>query len=163
MIRFLDKERELELLPGLFDLLYENMKDIAPSGMDYESEKAQWLSCVAPALRKEPRRVVLMFDGAELAGFLQYYVNSGVFMVEEIQIRKDCRASSLIAALWKFMSCTIPADTEFIEAYADHRNLKSRMLMQKLGMKPVGRTEDDRYIHFRGAYPIGKEKTVRPL
>ena len=163
MIRFLDKEREMELLPQLFDLLYENMKDIAPSGMDYESEKTLWLSRVEPALGKEPRRIVLIFDGAELAGFLQYYVNSGIFMVEEVQIRRDCRTSSMIAALWKFMSRVIPKETEFIEAYADQRNLKSRKLMQKLGMEPVGQTPDAQYVHYRGKIPFGKAKTVRPL
>ena len=66
MIRFLDKEREMALLPKLFDLLYENMKEIAPSELDYESEKAHWLSCVTPALSKDPRKIVLIFDGTEL-------------------------------------------------------------------------------------------------
>lgn len=161
MIRFLDKEREMALLPRLFDLLYENMKEIAPSELDYESEKAQWLSCVTPALAKDPRKIVLIFAGTELAGFMQYYVNAGVFMVEEIQIRRDYRASSVIMALWKFVGQIVPADTECIEAYADYRNLKSQRLMQKLGMEPVGRTADDQYIHFRGKYPIEITRTVR--
>jgi hypothetical protein len=163
MIRFLDKEREMALLPQLFDLLYENMKEIAPTELDYELEKAHWLSCVEPALAKDPRKIVLIFAGPELAGFMQYYVNAGIFMVEEVQIRRDYQASSMITALWKFMGQIIPADTECIEAYADYRNLKSQRLMQKLGMEPVGRTADDQYIHFRGNYPIGIKKTVRLL
>ena len=154
MIRFLDKEREMGLLPMLFDLLHENMKDIAPSGLDYEEEKKRWLSCVQPALGKDPRRIVLIFDGAKLAGFLQYYVNSDVFMVEEIQIRRDCRGSSLIASLWKFMGRVIPQDIKFIEAFADQRNRASQKLMRKLGMELVDQTPDGQFVHYRGKYPV---------
>ena len=150
MIRFLDKEKEMYLLEQLFDLLYENMRTIAPSGLPYKAEKQQWLSEVAPAMAKAPRQIVLLFDGEELAGYLQYYINNGLFMVEEIQLRKDCRVSSLFVSLWKFMSRIIPEDTQTIEAYADPRNHLSCKLMAKLGMEMV---EDGSYghlLHFRG-------------
>ena len=151
MIRFLDKNSEMHLMEPLFDLLYENMGPIAPSGLAYEEEKQQWLSEVVPAIAKAPRQIVLMYDGEKLAGYLQYYINNGLFMVEEIQIRKDCRSTSLFAALWKFMGRVIPKDTHTIEAYADPRNLQSRRLMEKLGMQPL---EDDActpLLHFRGS------------
>ena len=154
MIRFLNKETEMHLMEQLFDLLYENMLPIAPSGLDYEKEKQQWLSEVVPAMAKVPRQIVLMYDGDTLAGYLQYYINNGLFMVEEIQIRKDCRSSSLFAALWKFMARIIPEDTHTIEAYADPRNQASRCLMKKLGMKPVEDSSFGNFLHFQG--PFGK-------
>lgn len=150
MIRFLDKEKDMHLMGQLFDLLYDNMLPIAPTGLSYEAEKQQWLSEVVPAMAKDPRQIVLLYDGEILAGYLQYYVNRSIFMVEEIQLRKDCRTTSLFVQLWKFMSQIIPEDTQYIEAYADPRNLHSRHLMEKLGMKPV---EDGSYahlLHFRG-------------
>ena len=154
MIRFLGKESELHLMAQLFDLLYENMLPIAPSGLSYEEEKRQWMSEAVPAMAKAPRQIVLMYDGDTLAGYLQYYINEGLFMVEELQLRKDCRSTSLFAALWKFMSRIIPKATHTIEAYADPRNQVSRCLMEKLGMKQV---EDDAcapLLHFRGALNI---------
>ena len=151
MIRFLDKETEMALLEHLFDLFYENMRTIAPSPLPYEVEKQQWLSEVGPAMAKPPRRIVLVFDGEELVGYLQYYINNGLFMVEEVQLRQDCRASTLFAALWKFMSRIIPEDTYTIEAYADPRNLHSCRLMKKLGMEPVADASCGHLLHFRGS------------
>lgn len=151
MIRFLDKEQDLHLLEQLFDLLYENMNTIAPSGLSYEEEKQQWLAEVGPAMKKPPRQIILMYLGDSLAGYMQYYIHNGIFMVEEIQLRKDCRATTLFHSLWKFVSSIIPEDTRTIEAYADRRNHHSRKLMQKLGMVPV---EDDSctpLLHFRGS------------
>lgn len=150
-IRFLDKETEMHLMEQLFDLLYENMLPIAPSGLSYEEEKEQWLSEVVPAMAKAPRQIVLLFDGDVLAGYLQYYINNGLFMVEEIQLRKDCRSTSLFASLWKLMSRIIPEDTRFIEAYADPRNHLSRHLMEKLGMEPVKDGPYPHLLHFRGS------------
>lgn len=150
MIRFLNKETELNLLEQLFDLLYENMAEIAPSGLSYEAEKQQFLSNVRPAMEKGPRQIVLMYDGDALAGYLQYYINNGIFMVEEIQIRKGFRSTSLFAQLWKFMAGVIPVDTQYIEAYADKRNLPSRRLMEKLGMEPVKYCSYSHLLHFRG-------------
>ena len=154
MIRFLDKALEMHLLEQLFDLLYENMLPIAPSGLGYEEEKQQWLSEVVPAMAKAPRQIILLYDGDILAGFLQYYINHGLFMVEEIQLRKDFRSTSLFAALWKFMSRIIPKDAQTIEAYADPRNLHSRHLMEKLGMEPLEDNTCAPLLHFRGS--LGK-------
>ena len=151
MIRFLDKNSEMHLMEPLFDLLYENMRFIAPSGLSYEEEKQQWLSEVVPAMAKAPRQIVLMYDGDILAGYLQYYIRNELFMVEEIQIRKDCRSTSLFAALWKFMLRVIPKDTHTIEAYADPRNQASRQLMEKLGMEPVTDAACTPLLHFRGS------------
>lgn len=151
MIRFLDKDTELHLLEPLFDLLYENMQSVAPSGLCYEEEKRQWLSEVVPAMSKAPRQIVLLYDRKELAGYLQYYIHNGIFMVEEIQLRQDCRSTSLFPALWKFMSHIIPEDTHTIEAYADPRNHLSRNLMKKLGMEQVEDPSCPHLLHFRGS------------
>ena len=150
MIRFLDKEKEMYLLEQLFDLLYENMQPIAPSGLPYAEEKRQWLSEVVPAMTKQPRQIVLLYDADELAGYLQYYINRGLFMVEEIQLRKDCRATSLFVSLWKFMSALLPEDTHTIEAYADPKNLLSQKLMKKLGMEVIEDPTCGTLLHYRG-------------
>ena len=66
---FLDKRRKETWLPRLFDMLYSNMKDIAPSGAPYEQEREAFLGAVGPALDREPRQIILMYGGEALAGY----------------------------------------------------------------------------------------------
>ena len=58
--RFLEKPPAPEILDEIFDILATNMRVIAPTGMTYEEDKAQWLSCVPPALEKEARQIILI-------------------------------------------------------------------------------------------------------
>lgn len=150
MVRYLDKEKELELLPELFDLLYENMHSIAPFSESYEGEKGQWVHCIKDALKREPRRMLLLYAGNTLAGFCMYYINDGKLMVEEVQIRKEYRHTTVAAELFQFLKHILTPDVAYIEAFADKRNLNSRHLMEKRHMKPIGQTPDGTCIHYRG-------------
>jgi len=71
-------------------------------------------------------------------------------MVEEIQLRSDCRVSSCFVSLWKFMSRILPEDTHTIEAYADPKNLLSQKLMKKLGMEVIEDPTCGTLLHYRG-------------
>ena len=108
---FLDKQRCGELLPVLFDILYENMRDIVPSGLSYEQEKIEWLAEVLPAMKKTPRQMVLIKDGDEVAGYCQYYVNSGILMVEELQLKARYQRTRALYRLCLFLKATVPTDT----------------------------------------------------
>lgn len=147
---YLNKADAIQMLPKLFDILYDNMCHIAPTGCSYEQEKQAWLQEVTPALQKEPRRIVLMYVDEELAGFCQYYINQGVFMVEEVQIKKPFRKTGLFFCLYRFFQRTVPQDTVYMEAWADLRNHNSIRIMQKLGMLPVETIENRNLIHYRG-------------
>lgn len=146
---FLDKAKADETLPVLFALLHENMSRIAPSGLPYEEELALWLRCVAPALRHSARQILLLHDGEILAGYLQYYVNGGVFMVEEIQLKPAYQRTLLLLRLCQYLATVIPDDTVYIEAYAHKKNLNSQALQRSLGMVRVG-IEENGILHFRG-------------
>jgi len=152
MLRFLDKERELPLLGVLFDLMYDNMKEDASSGLTRGWEKKKWLTEVVPALKKAPRQIVLLYCEGALAGFCMYYINGGVFMIEELQIRREFRSSGVIVELWKFFDRTVPGNTRYMEAYTDTENVYSQKLLGRLGMEIVGWTSDGRLKHFRGEF-----------
>ncbi len=152
MVRLLDKEREMGLLDGLFDLMHDNMAEVAPSGLTSEWEKAKWLAEVVSALKKAPRQIVLLYCKGALAGFCMYYVNGGVFMIEELQIRRGFRSSGVIVELWKFFNRTIPGDTPYMEAYTDAENVYSQKLLGRLGLEMVEWTADGRLKHFRGDF-----------
>lgn len=146
---YLDKNQKEHWLPILFGLFYENMQEIAPSRLSYEQEKAQWLSEVSPALEKAPRQIVLCFVNDTLAGYIQYYTNQNLLMIEEIQIAKACQNTTLFYSLCKHFATVLPADLETIEAFALKQNLNSRNLMQKLGMAQID--EDENFVHLRGS------------
>lgn len=145
---YLNKQEKEYWLPQLFDLLYDNMKPIAPSGKSYEAEKAEWLANVSPALEKAPRQVLLCFADGELAGFVQFYTRAELLMVEEVQLRKDYHRSFLFCRVCKFLLSSLPTELAVVEAYAEKRNLYSQKLMQKLGMGVIG--EDGPFVHLRG-------------
>jgi len=144
----LNKQEKEYWLPRLFDLLYENMQEIAPSGLPYEAEKAAWLSNVLPALEKAPRQILLCFADGALVGFVQYYTRKELLMVEEVQLRKDYHRSFLFYRLGKHLLSILPTGITVVEAYAEKRNLHSRRLMQKLGMGIVA--EEGPFLHLRG-------------
>ena len=164
--RFLEKERAEEFLPQLFWILYANMNEIAPSGDSYEEDFAVWKEAVLPALKKEPRKIILIYDEAaplavrtaaggrrdeKLVGYFQYYVNDSVFMMEEIQLLKAYHGSGLFQELYAFLAGVVPADTEYAEAYALKRNLKSQAVLRHLGLPIVGENQKRDAWHFRGS------------
>lgn len=147
MVRFLDKEKEMDLLGELFDILYENMEPVVPFDGGYQEERAEWIACVGAALRKPPRQILLLCAGEQLAGFCMYYINGDTMMVEEVQIRGEYQKTVLSAELFRFIRQHLLPKTGCLEAYADRRNTASQLLMRKLGMELIG--DDGRFVHFR--------------
>ncbi|MBQ3018604.1 MAG: hypothetical protein IJD89_06655 [Clostridia bacterium] len=147
IFKFLEKSNVGEFLPVLFDILYENMEKIAPFYKSYEKAKAEWLGQVTPAMKKDRRQIVLMYDGDTLAGYAQYYTNDTILMIEEIQLKPKYQRTMLLYEFCKFMKSTLPSEITYIEAYADKRNTNSQKLMEALGMKIIN--DDGKYYHFR--------------
>ena len=151
-IRELDKFQKDAVLPLLFDILHANMSKIAPTGNSYEVDFLFWLSCVSPELEKEPRKILLIYDGEILAGFFQYFVNNGLFMMEEIQFRDRYQGTGVFSELYAYLIRIIPRDTEFVEAYANKGNHKSIAVLNHLGLEIVGENKSGISYHFRGRY-----------
>ena len=158
--RFLEKPPAPEILDEIFDILATNMRVIAPTGLTYEEDKAQWMSCVPPALEQEARQMVLIYAGDELAGFFQYYVTAdrNVFMMEEIQFKEAYRKSGLFGELYRFLIPKLPADIVYVEAYADKRNTKSLAVLEHLGLTAIGENKNKISWHLRGDFAVLKKK-----
>ncbi len=144
----LDKNQKAHWLPKLFDLFYENMQEIAPSSLTYEQEKQQWISEVSPALEKAPRQIILCLVDDTLAGYVQYYTNQKLLMIEEIQIKKAYQCTTLFYGACKYLAKVLPAELETVEAFAVKQNLHSQKLMQRLGMVQISEHHD--FVHLRG-------------
>lgn len=144
----LDKKDKELWLHQMFDLLYENMREIAPSGIPYEQERQEFVANVGLALEKAPRQVLLAIEDGILVGYIQYYTRGALLMVEEMQIRREHRGSLLFLRLCRHLLDALPAEIKTVEAYADPRNEKSRRMMARVGMEELA--EEGPYVHLRG-------------
>lgn len=147
---YLNKAEKDKWLPALFDILWENMRIIAPGGLAYEQEKALWLSNVSPALDKAPRKIILCHVGNDLAGYLQYYIRDRMLMIEEIQLKKEYQRTGLFGRFCAHLIAELPDDLQTVEAYAERRNLNSRRIMEKLGMEHLEEDPGSPFVHLRG-------------
>lgn len=150
MIRYLDKKTELPLLPELFDLMFENMNAIAPEEAPYEVQKREWLACIGEALTKDPRQIQLIYGDSKLVGFCMYYINNGILMIEELQLRPEFHRTAVLLPLYRFFRKQVEK-IDYVECFAHQTNSHSRSLITKWGLEVVGQTPDGRILHFRGA------------
>lgn len=152
--RYLQKPPSPAILEEIFTILAANMRVIAPTGMTYEEDRAQWLSCVPPALEKEARQIILIYDRDELIGFFQYYVTAdhSIFMMEEIQFKAAYHGSGLFGDLYRYLIPRLPADIQAVEAYADKRNKKSLGVLAHLGLTVMGENKNGISYRLRGSY-----------
>ena len=151
-ITFLDKAEAKQILPSLYRIFHDNMKGILETDGPYEDGLNKWLACVGPALEKEPRQILLLKDGEKTAGFFQYYVNDGVFGMEEIQFHEEYRGTGLFRELYRYLVAILPADTEYMEAYAHKNNTKSMAVLAHLGLHVIGEEPNGKLLHYRGRY-----------
>ncbi|MBQ8163717.1 MAG: hypothetical protein IJZ93_05075 [Clostridia bacterium] len=148
---FLDKSKINDILPLLFDLLFENMKDIAFFEDGYDKAKNDFLKRVSPAMSKENRQIVLFYSENDLAGYAQYYINDTTFMVEEIQLKSQHKRTMLLYQFCKFMKNIVPKSTLYIEAFTDKRNINSQNLIKSFGMKIID-DKNEKFYHFIGDF-----------
>ncbi|MBE6641748.1 MAG: GNAT family N-acetyltransferase [Ruminococcaceae bacterium] len=146
---FLDKSAFPQTAQVLFDILYGNMSVIAPSGQSRSEDEATWKNAVGEGLKKDARRIVLIKDGDELAGFFQYYVNASAFMMEEVQLKEKYQGKGILRELYRFLMPHIPEETPRVEAFADLRNARSMDILLKMGLLPV--SEEGGLCKFRGS------------
>ena len=158
--RYLQKPPSPAILEEIFTILAANMRVIAPTGLTYEEDRAQWLSCVPSALEKEARQMILIYDRDELIGFFQYYVTAdrAVFMMEEIQFKPAYHGSGLFGDLYRYLLPRLPADIQAVEAYADKRNKKSLAVLAHLGLTVIGENKNGISYRLRGSYADLKQK-----
>ena len=149
---FLDTSVKNIYLPLLFNILYDNMNYIAPSSLTYEQQKTEWLAAVSPALEKAPRKVIMCLVDETPVGFVQYYTNGQLLMIEEIQLKQRYQKTLMFHRLCKFLCDNISHDITIVEAYCDRHNISSQSLMTKLGMTFSDSKSASDFLHLRGSF-----------
>ncbi len=153
----IDRKNVQDILPRLFEILHGNMNVIAPTGNSYAEDEELWISCIAEALEKPARQLLLLMDGGVPAGFFMYYVNGDLWMMEEIQFAPAYQGSGLFRALYAHMVSVLPDSVEFVEAYANKHNQKSQGVLTHLGLTIIGENHNGNSYRFRGTYSDLKE------
>ena len=148
-LEFLDRGTKTDEFLPLFRLLYKNMKPITPL-LPYEDELREWLSAVMPAMQDERRYIILAYSGGEIVGFLQYSTDGDILYIEELQIDKAARKTTLILRLVSFMLSNIPDSIQTVSAYAHRKNRVSIDLILSLGLAEARQLYDIEAIQFKG-------------
>lgn len=144
----LNKELKENILPILFDLLYDNMQTITPFEGTYTNERVEWIACISQALERPQRKILLCLEGDQVIAFAQYYTRGAMVMIEELQLRRDYQRTMLFLRFARALAGCLLPESAVLESYADRRNHNSLRLMKQLGMSVVD--EDDRFYHMRG-------------
>lgn len=155
---YADKTKMEETLPILFEILYSNMSQITPTGNSYENDRREWLSNLIPAMQKEPRHIILFYANGALAGYFQYYINAGAFMMEEMQIRRPYQGTGLFCAFFSWLVERLPKEIKTVEAYSDKANDKSQAILEHLGLVRSGENKNGNAYYYRGDYAALLEK-----
>ncbi len=153
MIRFayLEKQEKELVANQLFSILVSNMTAIAPTGNTFEEDFAVWSAQVLPALEKPARQIVCIYDDTDLIGFFQYYVHKSLFMMEEIQFKKEYHSrDNLFRRLYVYVLSNLPSSIRTVEAYANKKNVKSQGILDHIGLRVVA--EEERNLRYRGNF-----------
>jgi len=136
----------------MFDILAESMSKIDPSEMITEEDFVSWAEYMENHCESGQGHVILIFNEDDLCGYFQYSLTNETWMMEEIQFKSAYQGSGMFSQLYRYLVTVIPANTQFVEAYANKNNTKSQVVLKHLGLQVMGENKSGRSFHFRGDY-----------
>ena len=162
---YADKMHLEENLPVCFEILYENMNAIAPTGDSYETDLRLWYDNIYPLMEKDGRQLVLIYCKGELAGYFQYSVLDNTLLMEEIQFRANYHGSGMFRQLYTWLTEQLPKDLCHVAAYAHKSNRKSQNILNYLGLVCCGENKSGNSFYYKGSYrtllnKYGKEQSI---
>lgn len=151
---FLDKKKLDEVIIELFEILYDNMCVIAPTGNSFDEDLVLWKSCIISEMQKEERQIVLMYANDVLAGYFRYSIcfESASLLMEDIQIKGAFQKTGLFADLYRWLMKQLPKNLLNVEAYANKENLNSQSVLKHLGLVEIGENKNGKSLHYKGQY-----------
>lgn len=157
MVRFefLNKSQFDKYSNKIFDILFDNMNIIAPTGNTRNEDFILWNVVAIEGIKNDNRHFVLVFheETNYVIGFFQYSIINYTFMMEEIQLCSDFQGRyNIFRDLYSFVLKNISNDLLYVEAYANKRNCKSISILEKLGLKIIGENRNGTSFHFRGNF-----------
>ena len=150
---FLIKNKFSDFSYDLFRILADNMSKIAPTGNTLENNYKIWFEAIENGLKKDQRKIILIYFHNELIGFFQYYTNNDLFMMEEIQIKPQYQGKeNIFRELYGYVISNLSNQICLVEAYSNTKNRKSQAILRKMGLSIIGKNKNGDSYHFRGDY-----------
>lgn len=142
----------------MYDILYQNMSKIAPTGNTYEEDFELWSKHAVDYWSSGQCQVILVFSVGKLCAYFQYALINSTFVMEEIQFKASYQSKGLFTELYRYLIDIIPPQTKYTEAYANKKNKKAQAILKHLGLEITGENKSGSSFHFRGSYAILREQ-----
>ena len=138
------------LLPCMFEIIAENMREIAPTGNSLEQDRALWHSTMRRELRRPDKHWVLAFSGETLAGYTLYRISGRVLHMDEIQVAKPFQGGgeAFPLLMGHMLHQAQAGGVRTVRASANKVNRKSQGILSAMGLKAVGETA--RSLRYQG-------------
>ena len=146
------RDRFAESADALYDMLYTNMHEIAPTGNSREADRILWQDAIAKALENPNRQIVLIRQNEMLVGFFMFCLTETTLKMEEIQFLPSVQGTGLFRALYVYLFSLLPKEPETVEAFAHKTNGKSQGILRHFGLSVVGENKSGSAFCFRGDY-----------
>ena len=159
--RYLENKEKKDLLPKLFQILYTNMSQIAPSEATYEEDESAWLSYIIPELESGRTRMLLIYARENLAGYFQYRLTEDTLCVDEVEICQKYHRSMVFYRLCRHLLDSMPEEIKYLDSYVNVNNSHSISIHEGLGMVCVGKNKRGTSLHFRGEAARAAERFRR--
>ena len=150
-VSFFNKKDDKAVLPQLFHLLCENMRQIAPTGNTPEQDFQIWMRSIVPALEQNERDILLIKCNHRIIGYFQYSIKGTSFLMEEVQLARAYWGSGAFAALFCFLASIVPDYVTVVKANASKKNLKSQAILEHLGLKRTGESKNGNSYCYAGS------------
>ena len=150
--KYADKTRLEEILPACFEILYENMSVIAPTGDLYEEDLRLWCDTIYPLMEKAGRQLILLYCEEELAGYFQYSISDKTLLMEEIQFRAIYHGTGLFRQLYTWLIKQLPKDLCCVAAYVHKNNQNAQNILNYLGLACCGENRSGNSFYYKGSY-----------
>ena len=155
IFRFLKKEEFNKYVDALFNILYDNMQLIAPTGKTHENDYHFWCEIMREEIRNDSRHIILAIEEEKktIVGFFQYLTNEDILVMEQIQIKPAYQGKKgVFRGFYGFLLSKLKDVPIYVEANADKRNQKSMSILNKLGLSVIGENKTGISFRFRGGY-----------
>lgn len=150
---YMNKKDFAFLSRQIFDILADNMSQIAPTGNSREEDFECWFSAVGDGLCCDARQIILIKNGTEIIGFFQYYTTEDTLMMEEIQLASQWHGkANIFRNLYGFLLKNIPCNLKYVKAYANKQNAKSISILKRLGLQIVEENKNGNSYFFAGDF-----------
>ena len=126
------------VLPILFEILYENMTAIAPTGYTYEEDWLAWSEYNTPRIESGEASVLLMMVEEEIVGYFQYSIEENCLWAEEVEIKPEYQLTKLFYLFCHYLVSWMLPDVQHIKSYVRKDNRRSILLHEHLGMERIG-------------------------